>query len=95
MTFYVRVMLCGAMTLLASCQTAPRASQTIITATEDAVYRKAVCERDKVILVSRDDKLTFITGEAIGDHNNDIWCACADKRPAGFDSSICKVQPAG
>ena len=94
MNFYARVMLCAAMTLLASCQTAPRASQTIITATEDAVFRKAVCERDKVILVSHDDKLTLITGEAIGDHNNDIWCACPTKRPAGFDVSLCKVQPA-
>lgn len=91
MTFYARAMLCGAMTLLASCQTAPRASQTIITATEDAVFQKAVCERDVPILVSREDKLTLITAEAIGDHNNDIFCACPAKRPANFDASICKI----
>jgi hypothetical protein len=55
------------------------------------VFQKAVCERDEPIWVSREDKLTLITAEAIGDHNNDIFCACPAKRPANFDASICKV----
>ena len=42
-------------------------------------------------MVSHGDVLTLETAEAIGDHNNSIFCACPEKRPEGFSASICKV----
>jgi len=42
------------------------------------------------ILISRSDVLSLGTAEAIGDHNNDLWCRCPEKRPQKFDASICK-----
>jgi hypothetical protein len=72
-----------------SCQTAPKPSQGIITATEDAIWRSAICA-SKPILISRQDVLTAETAEMIGDHNNVLFCECDHLRPAGFDPSICK-----
>jgi len=76
---------------LLSCQTEPKPSQTIITATSDAIWRSAICA-SKPILISRQDVLTVETAEQIGDHNNTLWCACDHIRPAGFDVSVCKIS---
>jgi len=76
---------------LSSCQTEPRASRTIISATSEAVWKEALCATGKAILVSHGDVLTLETAEQIGDHNNSIFCACPEKRPEGFSTAICKV----
>jgi hypothetical protein len=51
----------------------------------------ATCASGKAILISRGDILTLETAEMIGDHNNELFCRCPEKRPAKFDASICKV----
>jgi len=55
------------------------------------VWKEALCSTGKAILISRADILTLETAEQIGDHNNSLWCACPEKRPASFNASICKV----
>lgn len=77
--------------LCASCQTEPKPSRSIITATSSAVWKEALCATGKAILVSHNDILTLETKEAIGDHNNALFCACPEKRPPAFDAAICKV----
>lgn len=87
----LRLTLCVSIPLLASCQTDARPSRTLITATEGAVWKEALCSTGKAILISRSDILTVETAEQIGDHNSVLWCACPEKRPASFNASICKV----
>ena len=91
MNSFAKATLCAAIVLLPSCQTEPRPSRTIISATASAVWKEALCATGKAILVSHDDILTLETAEAIGDHNNALFCACAEKRPPTFDDAICKV----
>lgn len=91
MHWSAKAMLCAAIPLFTSCQTERKPSRTIITATSSAVWKEALCATGKAILVSHNDILTLETKEAIGDHNNDLWCHCAEKRPQGFDTAICKV----
>jgi len=55
------------------------------------VWREALCATGKAILISHSDVLTLETAEQIGDHNAALWCACPDRRPEGFNASICKV----
>lgn len=91
MQWFARAMLCAAIPLLSACQTEQRPSQSIITATRDVVYIDATCASGKAIFISRGDVLTLETAEMIGDHNNELFCRCPEKRPAAFDASICKV----
>ena len=92
MKLFVRAMLCAAVPLLSSCQTEPKASRNIITETEDAIWREAICATDDAILISHGDILTVKTADVIGRHNNDIWCKCPQKRPEGFDAkAVCKI----
>ena len=88
---FASLMVCAAFLPLASCQTEPRPSKSIIIATKDAVWKEALCATGKAILISHDDVLTLETAEAIGDHNNALFCQCPEKRPASFNASICKV----
>lgn len=78
--------------MLCSCQTeeAPGFPKSI-TGIEKTIYVDATCASGKAILVSHGDVLTLETAEAIGDHNNDLWCKCPEKRPQGFNAAICKV----
>ncbi len=92
MKWFVRAMLCALVPLLSSCQTEPKTSPLTTTAIERTVYIDATCASDAAILISKDDKLTDLTKEAIGDHNNALWCRCPAKRPVGFDAkTICKI----
>ena len=91
MRLFMRLTLCASIPLLASCQTEARLSKNITTATDGAIWKEALCSTGKAILISHDDLLTLETAEQIGDHNNQIFCACPDQRPATFDVSICKV----
>lgn len=77
--------------MLASCQTEGRPSKTLITATDRAIWKEALCATGKAILISHNDILTLETAEMIGDHNAALWCACPEKRPAAFDVSVCRV----
>ena len=88
---FAKLMLCASVPLLTSCQTEPRPSKGIIIATKDAVWREALCATGKAILISHSDVLTLETAEQIGDHNAALWCACPDRRPEGFNASVCKV----
>lgn len=88
---FAKLMLCAAFPLLASCQTEPRHSPSIITATKDAVWKEALCATGKAILISHGDVLTLETAEQIGDHNNALFCSCPEKRPATFDADVCRV----
>jgi len=54
------------------------------------VWKSAVCSA-KPILVSRQDVLTDETAEAIGDHNNVLFCQCPYLRPLGFDPKVCAM----
>ena len=87
----LRLTLCAAIPLLASCQTDARPSKSIIIATDRAVWKEALCSTGKAILISRADILTLETAEQIGDHNNALWCACDHLRPTTFDAGICRV----
>ena len=87
----LRLTLCVSIPLLASCQTDARPSRTLITATDGAIWKEALCSTGKAILISRSDILTVETAEQIGDHNSVLWCACPEKRPANFDAAVCRV----
>jgi len=92
MNTFARVTLCAAIPLLSSCQTEKaQVSPRTTTAIERTVYIDAICASGKAILISHNDILTLETAEAIGDHNNDLWCHCPEKRPATFDASVCRV----
>ncbi len=91
MKSFARLTLCAAIPLLSSCQTEPKASPNIISATSGAVWKEVLCTTGTPILISRGDVLTLPTAEAIGDHNNAIFCACPEKRPPAFDAAICKT----
>lgn len=92
MKLSAKLTLCAAIPLLASCQTKPaQPSATLITATDKAIWREALCSTGKAILISRNDILTLETAEQIGDHNHALWCACDHLRPATFDVGICRV----
>jgi len=91
MKLSIKLMLCASIPLLASCQTEARPSRQLIIATDGAIWKEALCATGKAILISRGDVLTLETAEQIGDHNNTIWCACAEKRPATFDAAVCRV----
>ena len=87
----LRLTLFAAIPLLASCQTEPQPSRQLITATDRAVWKEALCSTGKAILISRGDVLTVETAEQIGDHNNTLWCACDRLRPPTFDDGVCRV----
>ena len=93
MPWYVKATLCALVPLLSSCQTEPKTSPlTTIAPIERTVYIDATCATSQAILISHGDILTLGTAEQIGDHNNEVWCRCPDKRPVGFDAkTICKV----
>jgi len=55
------------------------------------VWKEVLCTTGTPILISRGDVLTLQTAEAIGDHNNAIFCACPEKRPPAFNAAICKT----
>lgn len=87
----LRLTLCVSIPLLASCQTEPQPSRSLITATDSAIWKEALCATGKPILISRADVLTVATAEQIGDHNNALWCACERIRPPTFDDGVCRV----
>lgn len=92
MNMFARATVCAVMTLLCSCQTKPEPGfPTTITGIEKTIYVDATCSSDVPILIARSDILSLATAEQIGDHNNDLWCRCPEKRPTGFDAKICKV----
>lgn len=92
MNILARVSVCAAMTLLCSCQTKEEpVFPTKITGIEKTIYVDATCASGKAILISKNDILTLETAEMIGDHNQDLWCKCPEKRPATFNTNVCKV----
>lgn len=77
--------------ILTACQSRP--SLTTTTETRDRIadlttedeYRDSY----KPVLLSRADVLTEATKVAIENNNNIYWCRYPEKRPEGFDASIC------
>ena len=92
MNTFARVTLCAATISLSACQTdSEPVSLPKITGIDRTIYVDATCASGKAILISQADILTLETAEQIGDHNADLWCKCAEKRPANFDTKVCKV----
>lgn len=77
--------------ILTACQSRPSLTTTTETRDRIAVLTTEDEYRDSYepVKLSRLDVLTEETKVTIENNNNVYWCRYQDKRPEGFDASIC------